>query len=501
GNKTTINLLVGGLAGNRIRPPPLVAGGSPIHSLPERSRPADHRRAGGVEVICGFLPTLALSKKPERGERFLCSGKLFRAVGILWQEVARNSFSQLATSLILNMAASLLKKKEFEHVGHLCSIVLNYNPNNVKALFRRANATIGSSEYELACWDLRVVLEVEPSNQEVVKKLKEVEQILRSPPKQSNGQAKEQQEECGPKVPINDSMENEKDSNQDEREDFICNDFDFCKMMEVDKRDERAIVKDIECTEGNPKTKEVELSKKENGEEVGVIGMARKKKVGRSKLHFQNKRKPKSGLALSRSDYQILPKGRTIQHFNPRIGIVMSIKVIGTSQDTSNKLSENHTQQFPHSPPKQQGELPQHKVVADSVTHAVAKQSETCLLKEISSSRPEKVDMDQQIEVASMLTDSPPYATPFDRSPICLQSSATDNRSLSFQSTTTGNPSLSRRTRNQGMRNDATRARRINHRNPTCVITNHGFQCRLKIEARFKHDDYLPPNSQNHSSY
>ncbi|KAL2932494.1 Peptidyl-prolyl cis-trans isomerase FKBP62 [Bienertia sinuspersici] len=152
------------------------------------------------------------------------------------------------------MAASLLKKKEFEHVGHLCSIVLNYNPNNVKALFRRANAAIGLGEYKLAYWDLRVVLEVEPSNQEVVKKLKEVEQILRSPPKQSNGQAKEQQEKCGPKAPINDSMENEKDSNQDEREDFICNDFDFCKMMEVDERDERAIVKDIECAEENPKT-------------------------------------------------------------------------------------------------------------------------------------------------------------------------------------------------------------------------------------------------------
>ncbi|KAL2900021.1 Peptidyl-prolyl cis-trans isomerase D [Bienertia sinuspersici] len=66
----------------------------------------------------------------------------------LQEEVARNSFLQLATSLILNMAASLLKKKEFEHVGHLCSIVLNYNPNNVKALFRRANAAIGLGEYE-----------------------------------------------------------------------------------------------------------------------------------------------------------------------------------------------------------------------------------------------------------------------------------------------------------------------------------------------------------------
>ncbi|KAL2928547.1 Peptidyl-prolyl cis-trans isomerase FKBP62 [Bienertia sinuspersici] len=92
------------------------------------------------------------------------------------------------------MAASLLRKKKFEHVGHLCSIVLNYNPNNVKALFRRANAAIGLVEYELACSDLRVAQEVKPSNQEVIKKLKEVEQILCSPPppppQQSNRQAR-----------------------------------------------------------------------------------------------------------------------------------------------------------------------------------------------------------------------------------------------------------------------------------------------------------------------
>ncbi|KAL2925777.1 Peptidyl-prolyl cis-trans isomerase FKBP65 [Bienertia sinuspersici] len=93
----------------------------------------------------------------------------------LQEEGARTSFSQLASSVVLNMAASLLKKKEFENVGQLCSIVLNYNPKNVKAMFRRANAAIGLGNYELASWDLRVALEVESSNQEVTRKLKEVE--------------------------------------------------------------------------------------------------------------------------------------------------------------------------------------------------------------------------------------------------------------------------------------------------------------------------------------
>ncbi|KAL2903254.1 70 kDa peptidyl-prolyl isomerase [Bienertia sinuspersici] len=72
----------------------------------------------------------------------------------LQEEDARTFFSQLATSVVLNMAASLLKK-EFEHVGKLCSIVLNYDSINVKALFRRANAAIGLGKFELASWDLK----------------------------------------------------------------------------------------------------------------------------------------------------------------------------------------------------------------------------------------------------------------------------------------------------------------------------------------------------------
>ncbi|KAL2905234.1 70 kDa peptidyl-prolyl isomerase [Bienertia sinuspersici] len=86
---------------------------------------------------------------------------LFLSCLVLQEEDTRSSFSQLASTMVLNMAVTLLKKKEFEHVGQLCSIVLNYYPNNVKALFRRANAAIGLGRYELASWDLRVALEVE----------------------------------------------------------------------------------------------------------------------------------------------------------------------------------------------------------------------------------------------------------------------------------------------------------------------------------------------------
>ncbi|KAL2899490.1 70 kDa peptidyl-prolyl isomerase, partial [Bienertia sinuspersici] len=310
------------------------------------------------------------------------------------EEDARNSFSHLASIVILNMAACLLKKMEFEHVGQLCSIVLNYNPKNDKALFRRANAAIGLGEYELACWDLRVAQEAESSNQEVGRKLNEVEQILHARPGKCNVQGKKKQLKervqgaSEPIAPTNDAMDNEKVSNQYERENSTCNDIDISNMMEVDKRGGRVIENDTDREKETPSTKEV------------------------VKSSLSNKRKPELGLTISRRDYQLLAKGRTVQHFNPRLGIVMSIRVLGTPQEHSYKISESHTQQTPQSSPRHQGELFHHKGVDDSATHDVIEQSERNLVREISPSSPEKVTKGYPSELTPMLTESPSYPPP-----------------------------------------------------------------------------------------
>ncbi|KAL2926470.1 Peptidyl-prolyl cis-trans isomerase PASTICCINO1 [Bienertia sinuspersici] len=302
------------------------------------------------------------------------------------EEDARSSFSHLASIVILNMAACLLKKKEFAHVGQLCSIVQNYNPKNVKALFRRANAAIRLGEYELACWDLRVAQEAESSNTKIGRKLKEVEQILHARPRKCNVQGNKKQLE----ERLQEASEPiAKVSNQYERENSTCNDIDISNMMEVDKRGERVIENDTNRVKEIPSTKEVVMSDQEKTEGVSVIGIARKKKVDRSKVHFQNKRKPEWGLTISRRDYQLLAKGRTVQHLNPRLGIVMSIRVLSTPQEHSYKISESHTQQTPQSSPRHQGELFHHKGVDDSATHDVIEQSERNLVREISPSSPE----------------------------------------------------------------------------------------------------------------
>lgn len=41
----------------------------------------------------------------------------------------------LAICILLNSTACFSKKEEFEHVGRICTIILDFSPENVKALF------------------------------------------------------------------------------------------------------------------------------------------------------------------------------------------------------------------------------------------------------------------------------------------------------------------------------------------------------------------------------
>ncbi|KAL2927880.1 Peptidyl-prolyl cis-trans isomerase FKBP62 [Bienertia sinuspersici] len=66
-------------------------------------------------------------------------------------------------------------------LGQLCTMVLNFNSQNVKALFWRALAAIELGRHDLAFWELSLANEVELSNQEVEKKLNHVKNLLHNP--------------------------------------------------------------------------------------------------------------------------------------------------------------------------------------------------------------------------------------------------------------------------------------------------------------------------------
>ncbi|KAL2904428.1 Peptidyl-prolyl cis-trans isomerase FKBP62 [Bienertia sinuspersici] len=96
-------------------------------------------------------------------------------VGYKFEEkVDRTEFWDLSLCIMLNSSACFSKLKEFERVGQVCSIILDFQPNNVKAMYRRAMAAIELGRHEWAYWDLVLAAEISPSNQEVMKRLEEV---------------------------------------------------------------------------------------------------------------------------------------------------------------------------------------------------------------------------------------------------------------------------------------------------------------------------------------
>lgn len=93
-------------------------------------------------------------------------------------EVDRPDFFELATCVLLSSAACFSKKREFEQVGIICTLMLDFNPNHVKALFRRATPAVEMGKNVYAYYDLVVAREVDPSNKEVKQKLQQVTDSL-----------------------------------------------------------------------------------------------------------------------------------------------------------------------------------------------------------------------------------------------------------------------------------------------------------------------------------
>ncbi|XP_073279860.1 70 kDa peptidyl-prolyl isomerase-like [Primulina huaijiensis] len=121
----------------------------------------------------------AAGKKKEEGNRWFRAGKYKRASKRYEKAVAfidyESSFSDeekeqakaLKVTCNLNNAACKLKLKEFKEAKNLCDKVLEIDVDNVKALYRRAQANIFLVELELAELDVKKVLELNPDDRDV----------------------------------------------------------------------------------------------------------------------------------------------------------------------------------------------------------------------------------------------------------------------------------------------------------------------------------------------
>uniref|UniRef100_A0A0D6QXN0 peptidylprolyl isomerase n=1 Tax=Araucaria cunninghamii TaxID=56994 RepID=A0A0D6QXN0_ARACU len=121
----------------------------------------------------------ATGKKKEEGNALFKVGKYWRA-SKKYEKAAKyieydSSFTEeekkqarpLKVTCNLNNAACQLKLKDYKQAIKLCTKVLEIESQNVKALYRRAQAYIQTADLELAENDIKKALEIDPSNRDV----------------------------------------------------------------------------------------------------------------------------------------------------------------------------------------------------------------------------------------------------------------------------------------------------------------------------------------------
>ncbi|KAL2922703.1 Peptidyl-prolyl cis-trans isomerase FKBP62 [Bienertia sinuspersici] len=399
-------------------------------------------------------------------------------------ECDRTSFFQLANSIILNMAASLLKKKDFMQAGLLCSLVLNYNPENVKALFRRAIAAMELGKADLAFWDLQLAHKVEPSNYEVIKKLNKVEKALHKPPLEHD--PKPNKEGC----PIEfDSVTkgNEALPNKSKRSKISGNEFDSYTFIEVEKSERRKQTKDLDYREESVEIEDPMVNDMVDDEKVVGKKARETAKVVESNYHFYDNKKPGCALAISKRDYHLLAQGKTIQHFNHRSGIAMSIRVIGTPNETPRNVNKGQTKPILPLSPEHLCEHNQQNDKAVNIAHdsvdtgvgSVTMKYVLCESKIHSTTQ----SADPQAGLP-MVQDYSLYDNPVEPSFTCVRSITTTNRRGT------------RRIKIQAKRERTKKKRRVTCRISACVSSNHVFDCRSKVEVKNRDSDHLQLGSE-----
>ncbi|XP_024451585.1 peptidyl-prolyl cis-trans isomerase FKBP62 isoform X2 [Populus trichocarpa] len=121
----------------------------------------------------------AAGKKKEEGNVLFKAGKYAKASKRYEKAVKYieydSSFSEeekkqakaLKVACNLNNAACKLKLKDYKQAEKLCTKVLELESRNVKALYRRAQAYIQLADLDLAEFDIKKALEIDPDNRDV----------------------------------------------------------------------------------------------------------------------------------------------------------------------------------------------------------------------------------------------------------------------------------------------------------------------------------------------
>ncbi|CAH9093931.1 unnamed protein product [Cuscuta europaea] len=121
----------------------------------------------------------AAIRKKEEGNALFKAGKYARAskryekagkfveYDSSFSEEEKKQTKALKISCNLNNAACKLKLKDYKEAIKLCTKVLELETTNVKALYRRAQAHMNMADLDLAEFDIKKALEIDPDNRDV----------------------------------------------------------------------------------------------------------------------------------------------------------------------------------------------------------------------------------------------------------------------------------------------------------------------------------------------
>ncbi|CAA3001411.1 peptidyl-prolyl cis-trans isomerase FKBP62-like [Olea europaea subsp. europaea] len=130
----------------------------------------------------------AACKKKEEGNELFKVGKFVRAskryekaakyieYDTSFNEEEKKQSKALKITCSLNNAACKLKLKDYKQAEKLCTKVLELESTNVKALYRRAQAYMNMADLDLAEFDIKKALEIDPDNRDVKLEYKALKQ-------------------------------------------------------------------------------------------------------------------------------------------------------------------------------------------------------------------------------------------------------------------------------------------------------------------------------------
>ncbi|KAK1420618.1 hypothetical protein QVD17_22356 [Tagetes erecta] len=133
----------------------------------------------------------AAGKNKEEGNSLFKAGKYLKAFkryekaakyieyDTIFSDEEKKQSKALMVSCNLNKAACKLKLKDYKQAEKLCTMVLELESNNVKALYRRAQAYIPVAHLDLAELDLKKALEIDPDNRDVKLEYKSLKEKMK----------------------------------------------------------------------------------------------------------------------------------------------------------------------------------------------------------------------------------------------------------------------------------------------------------------------------------